>query len=140
MGNRLSSLLKRLFDYPIKRKPICFYRQEDFSSTGEPFPKDDTEQKGPPTEYDKLVAAFYDRLLSQRKHSKQMQEKNRRWSVQKVIRRFPGWNDMTIANLHSLFLLFDNSLNGMLSFEDFSAVLESLGKPLHRYQTMSMLW
>lgn len=34
MGNKISRILKRLFDYPIKRKPICFYRQEDFSSTG----------------------------------------------------------------------------------------------------------
>lgn len=135
MGNRLNAILNRLFDYPIKRKPICFYRQEDFASTGmflnkhivfknihiylgEPLPKMKKEQKGPPTEYDKLVEAFYSRLLAQRRHTRQMQEKNRRWSVQKVMKRFPGWNEMTIANLHSLFLLFDNNLNGMLSFED----------------------
>lgn len=127
MGNRISSILKRLFDYPIKRKPICFYRQEDFASTGEPLPKDEQEQTGPPTEYDKLVQAFYAKLLAQRRHNKQMQEKNRRWSVQKVIERFPGWNEMTVENLHSLFLLFDNNKNGMLSYDDFSAVLESLG-------------
>lgn len=42
------------------------------------------------------------------------------------MRRFPGWNEMTIENLHNLFLLFDND-NGMLGFEDFSAILESLG-------------
>lgn len=42
------------------------------------------------------------------------------------MRRFPGWNEMTIENLHNLFLLFDND-NGMLSFEDLSAILESLG-------------
>lgn len=42
------------------------------------------------------------------------------------MRRFPGWTEMTIENLHNLFLLFDND-NGMLSFEDLSAILESLG-------------
>ncbi|KAH9633200.1 hypothetical protein HF086_017755 [Spodoptera exigua] len=39
-----------------------------------------------------------------------MKEKDRRWSMQKVVERFPGWNEVTIANLHS-----------------FGAVLESLG-------------
>lgn len=86
--------------------------------SGEPLPKDEQDQKAPPTEYDKLVQAFYSKLLSQRRQSRQMQEKNRKWSVQKIMKRFPGWNEMTIANLHSLFLLFDNNLNGMLSFED----------------------
>lgn len=47
-----------------------------------------------------------------------MKEQDRRWSVQKVVQRFPGWNEVTIANLHSLFLLFDNQTNGMLGFDD----------------------
>ncbi|XP_067008975.1 EF-hand domain-containing protein D1 [Anabrus simplex] len=127
MGNKLNGFFKRIFDYPIKRKPICFYRQEDFATTGEPLPKNQTQDKEPKTEYDKLVSSFYERLLAQRRHTKQMEEKNRRYSVQKVMKRFTGWNEMTIANLHSLFLLFDNSQNGMLSLDDFCAVLESLG-------------
>lgn len=90
MGNSLNSILKRMFDYPIKRKPICFYRQEDFSSTGEPLPKEDQEQVAPPTEYDKLVQAFYNRLLAQRRHNRQLQEKNRRFSVQKVHKNMFG--------------------------------------------------
>lgn len=47
-----------------------------------------------------------------------MKEQDRRWSIQKVVERFPGWNELTIANLHSLFLLFDNQSNGMLGFDD----------------------
>ncbi|XP_022916268.1 EF-hand domain-containing protein D1-like [Onthophagus taurus] len=127
MGNRISRILKRLFDYPIKRKPICFYRQEDFSSTGEPLPKEEQDTHGPLTEYDKLVQAFYSRLLEQRRQSRENEEKNRQYNLQKVMQRFPGWNELTISNLHSLFLLFDQNLNGMLNFDDFSAVLESLG-------------
>lgn len=50
MGNRLSSIINRLFDYPIKRKPICFHRQEDFTSTGEPKPGIENVAKEPPTE------------------------------------------------------------------------------------------
>lgn len=38
--------------------------------------------------------------------------------MQQVVERFPGWNEVTIANLHSLFLLFDNQSNGMLGFDD----------------------
>ncbi|XP_017773341.1 PREDICTED: troponin C-like [Nicrophorus vespilloides] len=127
MGNKISGILRRLFDYPIKRKPICFFRQEDFSSTGEPLPKDDVNQHGPLSEYDKLVQSFYTRLLEQRRQSMEHQEKNEKWSMTKVTYKFPGWNEMTIANLHSLFLLFDQNLNGMLNYDDFSAVLESLG-------------
>lgn len=138
MGNRIASLIKRLFDYPIKRKPICFYRQEDFASTGvlffilfhfrfhfcghlgEPLPQDEQEQSGPPTEYDKLVQGFYARLLAQRKQNKQ--EKNQRRSFQRDMDRFEGWDEMTIGNLHSLFLLFDNNRNGMLSYDDLYVV------------------
>lgn len=37
MGNNFSTFfsgLGRFFEYPVKRKPICFYRQEDFTATG----------------------------------------------------------------------------------------------------------
>lgn len=40
MGHHVSVLvssLGRFFEYPVKRKPICFYRQEDFTATGEFF-------------------------------------------------------------------------------------------------------
>lgn len=118
MGNKIGSILNRLFDYPIKRKPICFYRQEDFSSTGEPLPKTDADTKGPMTEYDKLVENFYEKLLEQRRQTTELMEKNRKYTMQKVIEKFPGWNELSISHLHSLFMLFDKNLNGMLSFED----------------------
>lgn len=47
-----------------------------------------------------------------------MQEKNRRWSIQRVVEKFQGWNEMTVGNLHSLFLLFDNNRSGMLNYDD----------------------
>ncbi|CAH0695727.1 unnamed protein product [Spodoptera exigua] len=121
------SSLGRFFEYPVKRKPICFYRQEDFSATGEPHRKVADMQRQAATDYDKLVDLFYTRLAEQRQYNQEMKEKDRRWSMQKVVERFPGWNEVTIANLHSLFLLFDNQSNGMLGFDDFGAVLESLG-------------
>ncbi|XP_034835370.1 neuronal calcium sensor 1-like [Maniola hyperantus] len=130
MGHHVSALvssLGRFFEYPVKRKPICFYRQEDFTATGEPQRKASDVQKVAMTDYDKLVDQFYTRLAEQRQYNQEMKEQDRRWSIQKVVRRFPGWNEVTIANLHSLFLLFDNQSNGMLGFDDFCAVLESLG-------------
>ncbi|KAM3960347.1 uncharacterized protein ACR2FA_005647 [Aphomia sociella] len=130
MGHQFSSVfsgLGRFFEYPVKRKPICFYRQEDFTATGEPFKKMTDVQKVPTTDYDKLVDQFYKRLAEQRQYNQEMKDHDRRWSMQKVIKRFPGWNEVTIANLHSLFLLFDNQSNGMLGFVDFCAVCESLG-------------
>ncbi|KAI5636122.1 EF-hand domain pair domain-containing protein [Phthorimaea operculella] len=130
MGNQVAAIfsgLGRFFEYPVKRKPICFYRQEDFTATGEPVKKSTSQTAQPLTEYDKLVDLFYKRLAEQRQFNKEMKEQDRRWSMQKVVQRFPGWNEVTIANLHSLFLLFDNQTNGMLTFDDFGAVLESLG-------------
>ncbi|CAH1640152.1 unnamed protein product [Spodoptera littoralis] len=130
MGHHISSMfssLGRFFEYPVKRKPICFYRQEDFSATGEAHRKVADMQRQAATDYDKLVDLFYTRLAEQRQYNQEMKEKDRRWSMQKVVERFPGWNEVTIANLHSLFLLFDNQSNGMLGFDDFGAVLESLG-------------
>ncbi|KAL0820607.1 hypothetical protein ABMA28_006449 [Loxostege sticticalis] len=131
MGHQVSNLfsgLGRFFEYPVKRKPICFYRQEDFTATGEPQKKMvDVQRTVTMTDYDKLVDLFYKRLAEQRQYNHEMKEHDRRWSIQKVVQRFPGWNEVTIANLHSLFLLFDNQSNGMLGFEDFCAVLESLG-------------
>ncbi|KPJ09567.1 hypothetical protein RR48_13201 [Papilio machaon] len=130
MGHQLSTIftgLGRFFEYPVKRKPICFYRQEDFTATGEPQKKVSEPIKTAMTDYDKLVDLFYKRLTEQRQYNQEMKEQDRRWSMQKVVQRFPGWNEITIANLHSLFLLFDNQSNGMLGFDDFCAVLESLG-------------
>ncbi|CAH0401191.1 unnamed protein product [Chilo suppressalis] len=130
MGHQLSTVftgLGRFFEYPVKRKPICFYRQEDFTATGEPVKRATELPQAAMTDYDNLVDLFYKRLSEQRQYNQEMKEQDRRWSMQKVVQRFPGWNEVTIANLHSLFLLFDNQTNGMLGFEDFCAVLESLG-------------
>ncbi|XP_049876702.1 uncharacterized protein LOC126374234 [Pectinophora gossypiella] len=130
MGHQVSAIftgLGRFFEYPVKRKPICFYRQEDFTATGEPVKKATAVDTHPQTDYDKLVDLFYKRLAEQRQYNQEMKDQDRRWSMQKVVQRFPGWNEVTIANLHSLFLLFDNQTNGMLGFDDFGAVLESLG-------------
>ncbi|OWR52229.1 hypothetical protein KGM_210428 [Danaus plexippus plexippus] len=130
MGHYVSALISglgRFFEYPVKRKPICFYRQEDFTATGEPQRKVSEIHKGMMTDYDILVDQFYKRLAEQRQYNQEMKEQDRRSSMQKVVRRFPGWNEVTIANLHSLFLLFDNQSNGMLGFDDLCAVLESLG-------------
>ncbi|XP_065172071.1 alpha-actinin A-like isoform X2 [Atheta coriaria] len=109
--------------YHIKKPSTNF---EDFSSTGDPLPKDDASQHGPMSEYDKLVQSFYARLLEQRRAHMEEEEKNE-YQGTKGSTKYPGWDDMTIANLHSLFLLFDKNLNGMLNYDDFSAVLESLG-------------
>ncbi|KAL4704262.1 hypothetical protein ACJJTC_016280 [Scirpophaga incertulas] len=117
----------RFFEYPVKRKPICFYRQEDFTATGEPVSKAADVPAAIKTDYENLSDLFYKRLQEQRQYNQYMKEQDRRWSAQQVVRRFPGWNEVTIANLHSLFLLFDNEVNGMLGFEDFCAVLETLG-------------
>lgn len=76
------------------------------------------DTKGLQTEYDKLVENFYNQLLEQRRQTREIQEKNRKYGIQKVMKKYPGWNEMTISNLHSLFLLFDQNLNGMMNFED----------------------
>lgn len=85
---------------------------------GEPLHTNEADTKGPLTEYDKLVESFYTKLQEQRKLSLDTQEKNRKFATQKIINKFPGWSEKTINNLHSLFLLFDQNLNGMLTFED----------------------
>ncbi|XP_041984686.1 uncharacterized protein LOC121737164 [Aricia agestis] len=131
MGQQISSVfssLGRFFEYPVKRKPICFNRQEDFTATGETIKRQSEAHKAPTSDYEALVELFYKRLEEQRQFCQEMKERDRRWSIEQVVRRFPGWSELTVANLHSLFLLFDNQSNGMLGFDDFCAVLESLGE------------
>ncbi|VVC93282.1 unnamed protein product [Leptidea sinapis] len=72
MGHHVSALISglgRFFEYPVKRKPICFYRQEDFTATGEPQKKVTDHVKPPTTDYDKLVELFYKRLAEQRQYN-----------------------------------------------------------------------
>ncbi|XP_018322211.1 uncharacterized protein LOC108734936 [Agrilus planipennis] len=133
MGNRISKLLKRLFDYPIKRKPICFFRSEDFTTTGEPISKDVEQERSQLTEYDKLVQSFYTRLDQERQSDLKTVEKDVRTSFEKIAEQYPGWDDVTVSNLHNLFLLFDNNMNGMLDYEDFASILECLGDT-HTYE------
>lgn len=136
MGNLLKAVAKRLFEYPIKRKPICFFRQEDFTSTGrsawpisklvlesgtsfagEPI-KTQAAEKPIVTEYEELVRSFYENLKAKRKMTKLMQEQNRRHSMQKILKKFPGWDEMTVSNLQNLFLLFDDNKSAMLTLDD----------------------
>ncbi|KOB71644.1 Uncharacterized protein OBRU01_13414, partial [Operophtera brumata] len=109
----------------------------------EPRRKSSETQKRPLTDYDKLVDLFYKRLAEQRQYNQEMKEQDRRWSMQKVVNRFPGWNEITIANLHSLFLLFDNQSNGMLGFDDFlgdESTMETRKEKFHNADTDSDGW
>lgn len=63
MGSRVSAIVNRLFDYPIKRKPICFHRQEDFTSTGEPIPRNENVTSEPPTEYIGCASSSFPDLI-----------------------------------------------------------------------------
>lgn len=85
--------------------------------SGEPLKTIPTEKKQT-SEYEEMVNSFYESLQAKRKMTKLMQEQNRRHSLKKILRKFPGWDEMTISNLHNLFLLFDDNKNAMLSLED----------------------
>ena len=65
-----------------------------------------------------MVNSFYESLQAKRKVTKLMQEQNRRHSLKKLLKKFPGWDEMTLSNLHNLFLLFDDNKNAMLTLED----------------------
>ncbi|XP_046989227.1 uncharacterized protein LOC124594823 [Schistocerca americana] len=127
MGNKITAFFQRVCDYPIKRKPICFLRQEDYSSTGQRLRHDEAPLRGPPTEYDKLVEDFYAKLQAHRKEAKHKLDERQQSGAKRLVSRFPGWNEMTITNLHNMFLLFDSSNLGMLNFDDFCAILGCLG-------------
>lgn len=75
-------------------------------------------EKAQLSEYEKMVNTFYENLQAKRKMTKLMQEQNRRHSLKKILKNFPGWDEMTISNLHNLFLLFDDNKNAMLALED----------------------
>ncbi|KAK6638068.1 hypothetical protein RUM44_008493 [Polyplax serrata] len=93
---------------------------------GEPI-KVIASEKKQMSEYEEMVNTFYENLQARRKMTKLMQEQNRRHSLKKILKKFPGWDEMTISNLHNLFLLFDDNKNAMLALDDFCALLESLG-------------
>lgn len=74
-----------------------------------------------PTEYEKLNQILNNRLLAQRHQGRENKQ------TLEDMQRYPGWNMLTISNLHNLFSLFAENRNGMLDFDGFSAVLNSLG-------------
>ncbi|XP_045477330.1 uncharacterized protein LOC123682634 [Harmonia axyridis] len=127
MGSYITTIFKRLFHFPIQRKPICYYRQEDFSSTGVPLLRSKLKKKASMkrTDLDDFQMKFYSNLLRERRLNRE--QKGRSSSMKQSVRDYPGWDETTLSNIHSLFLLFNNRENGMLNFINFSAILESLG-------------
>ncbi|KAK9883559.1 hypothetical protein WA026_001736 [Henosepilachna vigintioctopunctata] len=126
MGSFFSAILKRLFQFPIQRKPICYHRQGDFSSCGEPLRSLPRESKAVrKLDIDDFQKKFTENLLRERRTQMKARESTSRKS--KTIDYFPGWDETAISNIHSLFLLFNNMENGMINFINFSAILESLG-------------
>lgn len=89
----------------------------NYISSGEPI-KAQASEKIQTTEYEELLNSFYENLKAKRKMTKLMQEQNRRLSMKKVLKKYPGWDEMTISNLHNLFLLFDDNKNAMLALDD----------------------
>ncbi|RZF42641.1 hypothetical protein LSTR_LSTR001436 [Laodelphax striatellus] len=126
MGNYSSKVFKRLFDYPIKEKPICFVRQEDYSSTGEPVETGDDDKEAM-TQYDNLCNAFFSRLLVERRQSKLLREKDYETAIKSLLETFPGWNEMTMTHLQGIFHLFDKKHSGLIDFKEFCSLVESFG-------------
>lgn len=77
------------------------------------------------TDLDDFQMKFYSNLLRERRLNRE--QKGRSSSMKQSVRDYPGWDETTLSNIHSLFLLFNNRENGMLNFINFSAILESLG-------------
>lgn len=125
MGSYISSFFKRVFAFPIKRKPICYYRQEDFASTGIPLYKGKEKVFRDPKVkvLESFQRKFYTKLLRERQKLTDNKMQERKGASEE----YPGWNELTLSNIHSLFLLFNNRNNGMLNFSNFSAILDSLG-------------
>ncbi|KAL3276425.1 hypothetical protein HHI36_011810 [Cryptolaemus montrouzieri] len=127
MGSFITRMFSRMFHFPIQRKPICYFRQEDFSSTGVPLDRP-PKKKGSAHEgkdmIDDFQKLFHANLLRERRKYRQMKATS---SFEQSVRDYPGWDETTLSNIHSLFLLFNNRANGMLNFINFSAILESLG-------------
>nr|CAI5835311.1 unnamed protein product [Callosobruchus analis] len=104
MGIRLSRLLSRLFDYPLKssRPDIITCHQSGSGSS--------TKGK---SDYDLVVEEFTKRLLEKRQQNRSIIN-NESWEEREFLVRLPGWNESTVGYLHSLFLSFYKEKEKML--------------------------
>ncbi|XP_015834220.1 uncharacterized protein LOC103312511 [Tribolium castaneum] len=114
MGAVLGGFWARLAEFPIKRKPICFHLQKNFTSTGEEIIDESEAQTDA---YDELQNAFIKKLEETRR-------KNENW----LRETFPYWDQLVVDNLNNTFiLLVSDSRNGMMDFQHFCWFLDSLG-------------
>ncbi|CAH1179866.1 unnamed protein product [Phaedon cochleariae] len=121
MGDCISNLVQRLFDYPLKNERKCAYKNDQ--------PAQDDENTGAnqmKSNYDKIVKEFNQKLLEKRTENRE-KINGRTWEERNIIAHFPEWNESTISYLHSLYLTFCSDKNMMIDFEAFSCILECLG-------------
>ncbi|VEN58784.1 unnamed protein product [Callosobruchus maculatus] len=104
MGIRLSRLLSRIFDYPLKsnRPDIITCHQSGIDNT--------TRGK---SDYDLVVEEFTKRLLEKRQQNRSSIN-GKSWEEREFLLKFPGWNESTVGYLHSLFLSCYNQKDKML--------------------------
>ncbi|XP_044255291.1 uncharacterized protein LOC123005556 [Tribolium madens] len=113
MGVVLGRFWARLIEFPIKRKPICFYLQKNFTSTGEEKIDENETQTDA---YDELQSAFVKKLAETRK-------KNENW----LKENFRYWDQLVVDNLNNIFILLASESNGMMDFQHFCWFLDSIG-------------
>nr|CAH7728337.1 unnamed protein product [Callosobruchus chinensis] len=104
MGIRLSRLLNRIFDYPLKS------RRPDIITCHESGIDNCLRSK---TNYDLVVEEFTKRLLEKRLQNRSSIDGGT-WEEREFLVRFPGWNESTVGYLHSLFLSFYDQEEKML--------------------------
>lgn len=102
----MGGFLSRLFENPLKTKPISFHLQANFKSTGEEIlPEDDSAyQLNNP--FDNLLKKFVAKLA-------QNSEDNERWSI---LGEFPEWNQTTIDHLRHHFIILTEEKLGVMTF------------------------
>lgn len=115
MGATLSKFWNRLTECPIKEKPICFYLQKNFKSTGEEI----VDNNEPQTDaYDELQNAFITKLERVRKQ-------NKNW----LKDAFPYWDQLVIDNLNNIYIMLASEKNGMMDLEKLYQLLFSVTVP-----------
>ncbi|RZC40792.1 uncharacterized protein BDFB_004391, partial [Asbolus verrucosus] len=114
MGAFLGKIWNRFWEFPIKRKPICFYMQKNFTTTGEEKFEDEEEVEDDP--FKELQDKIVEKLTQASKEDENWHEN-----------LFPHWDKLTIDNLNNIFILFASSTNGMMDFHNFCKCLDSFG-------------
>jgi len=133
MGQTISNILKRIFEFPVRRRSVCFERDADYNAAGKLRTADKKDNAVNINAtlvgnyYEDSLNQLYSDVIKERKRIRGCREYFATLDPSILAKEYEGWDEEVVKDLKTTFLILDVNEDGVIDFKELCQVLDSAG-------------